>query len=168
MSSRVRFVGSFVAFTILSALVSFAAEKPIDLTAEAAKVLEADKAFCEAAKSGDAKRWSAFFDENGIMFSGPPGAVRGRAAIEKALATSFAAPGFKLLWWPIRAEVSTDGQLGYSYGQYDRKIDSPEGQPVSRGGTYITVWKKQKDGSWKVLSNFGTGAEMATERKSSS
>ena len=139
-----------------------------DPATETAKILATDKASCAAAQASGAAGWSAYFDADGIMFSGPPGTVRGRKAVEEALAVTFAAPGFKLTWTPIRAEVSTDGQLGYSYGQYDRKIDSPDGQPVARGGTYVTVWKRQKDGTWKVLSNFGTGAEMATERKASS
>ncbi len=156
------------ALPAIAAKIAPPAAKSLDPTAEAAKILATDQESCAAAQATGAKGWSAFFDADGIMFSGPPGTVRGREAVEKALAISFAAPGFKLTWTPIRAEVSTDGQLGYSYGQYDRKIDSPEGQPVARGGTYITVWKKQKDGSWKVLSNFGTGAEMATARKASS
>ncbi|HXU31365.1 MAG TPA: DUF4440 domain-containing protein [Thermoanaerobaculia bacterium] len=160
---------------LLLALVSLpavAAKPPaapiFDSAAEAAKILATDKASCAAAQATGAAGWSAFFDAEGIMFSGPPGTVRGREAIRKALASSYAAPGFKLTWTPIRAEVSTDGKIGYTYGQYERKIDSPDGQPVGRGGTYVTVWKKQEDGSWKVLSNFGTGAEMATERKPSS
>jgi ketosteroid isomerase-like protein len=152
---------------LLAALPAFATDT-FDTAAEAAKILATDKASCAAAQAQGAAGWSAFFDAEGIMFSGPPGTVRGREAIQKALAVSFAAPGFKLTWTPIRAEVSTDGRLGYTYGQYERKIDSPDGQPVGRGGTYVTVWKKQEDGSWKVLSNFGTGAEMATERKPSS
>ncbi|MEP7011207.1 MAG: DUF4440 domain-containing protein [Acidobacteriota bacterium] len=152
---------------LLTALPAFAVKTP-DTATEMAKILAADKASCAAAQATGAAGWSAFFDADGIMFSGPPGTVRGREAIQKALALSFAAPGFKLNWTPIRAEVSTDGRLGYSYGQYERRINSPDGQPVNRGGTYVTVWKKQDDGSWKVLSNFGTGAEMATERKPSS
>ncbi len=166
---------TLLALLLLAALVSppvsaakTSAGLTLDLATEVAKILAADRASCAAVQANGAAGWSAFFDADGIMFSGSPGTVRGREAIQKALALSFAAPGFKLSWTPIRAEVSTDGRLGYSYGQYERRINSPDGQPVNRGGTYVTVWKKQEDGSWKVLSNFGTGAEMATERKPSS
>lgn len=171
MRHRARFALLLALLASLPAAAAKSSAPPsgkFDAAAEAANVLAADKASCAAAQATGAAGWSAFFDEEGIMFSGPPDTVRGREAVRKALAVSFAAPGFKITWTPIRAEVSSDGRLGYSYGQYDRRIDSPDGQPVHRGGTYVTVWRKQEDGSWKVLSNFGTGAEMATERKSSS
>jgi ketosteroid isomerase-like protein len=30
-----------------------------------------------------------------------------------------------------------------------------DGQPTTETGKYVTVWKKQKDGSWKVALDMG-------------
>jgi len=159
---------ALLALSALAPSVGHAAPAKIDFPAEAAKLLQTDKDFDQATIEKGADGWISFFDADGIMFSSPPGAVRGRAAVLEAMKKSFAAPGFKLSWTPTRAEVASDGQTGYSYGEYERRIDSPDGQPVTRGGTYVTIWKRQKDGTWKVLASFGTGAEIATARKPSS
>jgi ketosteroid isomerase-like protein len=43
------------------------------------------------------------------------------------------------------------GDLGYTIGAYEMTFNDPTGKTVSDKGKYVTVWKKQKDGSWKVL-----------------
>ena len=45
------------------------------------------------------------------------------------------------------------GDLGYSIGTLEVTVNDAEGNPVTRGGKYTTVWRKQKDGQWKVVSD---------------
>ena len=139
----------------------------IDYDAEAKSVLEADRQFEKATVEKGLEGWMAAFDDDALMF-GREGTSRGKAAIREAMAAAFALPGFRFTWTPIRAEVSNDGQLGYSYGQYDRRITNPEGQDNVKAGTYVTIWKKQKDGSWKVIADFGASVPMLAKLKPSS
>jgi ketosteroid isomerase-like protein len=60
------------------------------------------------------------------------------------------ASGFTLSWEPARAEISRGGKLGYTWGRYQAVVSGK-----TREGTYMTVWEKQPDGTWKVL--FDTG-----------
>lgn len=60
---------------------------------------------------------------------------------------------FKLTWEPIKAEIAASGDLGYTYGKYYfTATDSVESTST---GYYISVWKKQEDGSWKYVLDGG-------------
>lgn len=50
------------------------------------------------------------------------------------------------------ADVSSSGDLGYSVGTFELTLNDSEGNPVTRKGKYTTVWQKQTDGQWKVVS----------------
>jgi quercetin dioxygenase-like cupin family protein len=71
--------------------------------------------------------------------------VTGSAAIRKAYTEMSSAPGFSLSWVPTKAEVSASGDLGYTTGAYEMTMSG-----VSEKGKYVTAWKKQSDGAWKV------------------
>jgi ketosteroid isomerase-like protein len=46
--------------------------------------------------------------------------------------------------------------MGYTSGQYVAVAPGPNNTTLKFAGQYITVWKKQKDGSWKVLWDGGS------------
>jgi ketosteroid isomerase-like protein len=70
-------------------------------------------------------------------------------------------PGVELTWQPASAEVASSGDMGYTFGTYELKFDGPDGQPVVDNGKYLTVWKRQADGSWKVaVDMFNTSVPM--------
>jgi ketosteroid isomerase-like protein len=51
--------------------------------------------------------------------------------------------------------MAASGDLGYTYGNYIFKSKNKEGKVVTSYGKYISVWKKQKDSSWKVAVDMG-------------
>jgi ketosteroid isomerase-like protein len=57
-------------------------------------------------------------------------------------------------------KIETSGDLAYSRGHFTEKHSDAANKPVSTSGSYITVYKKQADGSWKVVEDF-TAAEPA-------
>ena len=59
-------------------------------------------------------------------------------------------PGYGLAWQPTTAEVAESGDLGYTIGSYELKFDDPDGKPVVDQGKYLTVWRKNTDGVWRV------------------
>lgn len=83
-------------------------------------------------------------------------AVSGKAEVRKALSGLMSAPGFQLTWTATRAEVSRAGDLGYTVGNYTLTTSNAAGNPASERGKYLTVWKKQGDGSWKVFDDSGS------------
>jgi ketosteroid isomerase-like protein len=66
--------------------------------------------------------------------------------------------GTSLTWTPVKADMAVSGDLGYTYGNYVFKSKNKEGKIVSSYGKYMSVWKKQKDGSWKVVVDMGNSS----------
>ena len=60
-----------------------------------------------------------------------------------------------LNWSPQSAEVSSSRDFGYTWGIYTVERASPEGKIRLESGKYLNVWRKQPDGSWKVLVDIG-------------
>lgn len=54
-------------------------------------------------------------------------------------------------WWPDYVNVSSSGDLGYTYGRYVYASKDSTGKVTEYKGIFHTVWKKQKDGSWRYL-----------------
>jgi ketosteroid isomerase-like protein len=55
-----------------------------------------------------------------------------------------------LSWEPLDADISSSGDLGYTYGIYTVHLSDSVMQ-----GTYATVWKKNKNGEWKFVLDVG-------------
>jgi ketosteroid isomerase-like protein len=77
--------------------------------------------------------------------------IVGKKVIAEAF-ESFSDTGFILTWEPLFADISKSGELGYSYGLYTSLIKADSS--VTRG-KYVTIWKKQADGSWRYVLDGG-------------
>ncbi len=53
-------------------------------------------------------------------------------------------------WSPTGAAVARSGDLGYSYGTFDRRVREA-GQDVVKSSSYVRVWKRDGRGDWRVL-----------------
>ena len=116
---------------------------------------EADRAFDLASAKGGAAAWASFFAEDGRMFT-PRGIVTGRKAIEDLMAPAFR-PGSSLRWKPLTAEIAASRDLGYTTGESIRLFTDDQGRKMQGTGRYVTIWRKQKDGTWKVALDTGSG-----------
>ncbi len=117
-------------------------------------MVETERAFSHMSEEkGTREAFAAFIAENGILFR--PTAVLGRKWMqEHPLAPS---PTRSLLsWQPIFAAISGAGDLGYTTGPWQFKPDSKDAKPVAFGN-FMTVWRKQADGSWKFALDLGIG-----------
>jgi ketosteroid isomerase-like protein len=135
----------------------------IDASAESAKLIEADLAFsrlCE--EKGAATAFYEFLTPDAISL--PPGEfpIKGREAIRVHLS---AGPQGVLTWKPAGAELSRSGDLGYTWGAYEFSIAGADGRPQPSYGKYVTIWKKQPDGSWKVALDTGNASPPPTQRR---
>lgn len=66
--------------------------------------------------------------------------------------------GTSLTWTPIKADMASSGDLGYTYGNYVYTAKNKEGKTVTSYGKYTSIWKKQKDGQWKVVVDVGNSS----------
>jgi ketosteroid isomerase-like protein len=58
---------------------------------------------------------------------------------------------FTVDWSPQGGDVSISGDMGYTFGIYELRTALER-----QSGTYVTVWRRQEDGSWKYLLDAGT------------
>ena len=114
-------------------------------------VRQADKAWSEAALSNDVEKMLAFYDEKGAFLGTTP-ATTGVEGLRQLWTRYFTMPGYKLTWKAERIEVSASGDLAYSFGPWEQTV-LRDGQPRTTTGMYLAIWKKQRDGSWKVLAD---------------
>lgn len=131
-----------------------AACNPPNLEQERQALLAADIAFAEDVAQGGAEAWTSHFAPDGRMF-GSDGWVTGRNAIMEYAGEMFADETAQLSWTPEVAEVAYYGDMGYTIGTYEFVQGDPEGDFVRMNGTYVTIWRKQNDGSWKVAVDIG-------------
>ena len=112
-------------------------------------IVEAERAFNRAAaEQGTKEAFLAFMEEEAILFRPQP--VPGKKwMLERP------APAGTLSWRPIFADVSAAGDLGYTTGPYEFRKD-PADRVAASFGHYITIWRRQPDGNWKVLIDLGS------------
>ncbi|MFT3747863.1 MAG: hypothetical protein QM768_06075 [Agriterribacter sp.] len=115
---------------------------------------QADIDFSNRSKeAGMKKAFLEYMDEEGVMLRPQRMPVIGAAAVD--LISSLNDSSLILTWHPIGANMSKAADLGYTYGIYTMQMGD-----ATYKGTYVTIWQKQEDGSWKFLldsGNEGTG-----------
>ena len=113
------------------------------------EILQTDKEFSKlSGREGMKKAFIEFIDDDGILLRPDHPPIVGANAIEYL--TEINDSSFTLTWQPTSAAVSSSGDLGYSYGIYTLQL-----QDTSLQGTYVSIWKKQKDKKWKFVLDTG-------------
>jgi len=68
-------------------------------------------------------------------------------------------PDNHLFWTPAGGGISSCGDLGYTYGSYEFRSRDRDGKLGSTYGKYATIWRKQKEGSWKAVLDMGNAGQ---------
>ncbi|MGD8329158.1 MAG: DUF4440 domain-containing protein [Acidobacteriota bacterium] len=122
--------------------------------ASAEVLMQADRDFNAAVAEGGSRAWAAWFAEDGATIQPGIGEVRGRARILELMA-ALDDPDVSLRWEPDRADIAASGDLGWTTGHYVSESPGPDGTPQRSEGLYVTIWRRQADGSWKVVMDLG-------------
>jgi ketosteroid isomerase-like protein len=88
-----------------------------------------------------------FFADDSIIFA--PAPTNG-----KKFYTKYVDKGRRLMWQPIFATISNAGDLGTTTGPWEMQKSASEKTPIAFGD-FLSVWKKQRDNSWKVIVDVG-------------
>ena len=120
-------------------------------------LVDMERAFARAAAiKGTRDAFIEFLADDGIIFQ--PGPVNGK----KFWGERQPRKGL-LSWEPVFVDVSRAGDLGYTTGPWEFRPNGPADQPVAFG-QYFTIWKKQRDGSWKAVLDRGVTSEKSLGR----
>src|SRR4051812_34044808 len=95
-----------------------------------------------------------YADDAALVNAGDP-VVKTDTDRRKALQAFLTDPNMQITFAADRVEVAQAGDLAYSRGHYSMTMtDSATHKPVDSHGTYLTIYKKQADGSWKAAEDF--------------
>jgi uncharacterized protein (TIGR02246 family) len=105
-------------------------------------LLAAERAFAAAFARRDRDAFFAAVAPDAV-FLAPDRALHGKAAVEEAWGRLLAAPEAPFSWAPARGEVNAAGTLGLTTG------------PVYAGeswvGSFLSIWRREPDGTWRVI-----------------
>lgn len=113
-----------------------------------------ENAFCTmAADKGLLAAFSYFAAPDVAFIDTDPRKFHGPEAVLKRIGQDI--PGVKLTWSALFTDVSADGTLGYNYGRYEYRGPGADGKEHVGTGFFLTIWKRQPDGSWKYVMDTG-------------
>ena len=149
-------------FALLALSIAFApaagwAAEPNDSDALAAVRKAIDKGnaqWSEGWAKGDAAMVAALFAEDGVQLTGSGKVIKGPEQIRERQKAAMAGadPGVKVT--VTTTNVWLDGDTAYETGTYKYEY-TEKGKPGKDEGRYVTIWKRQKDGLWKLSMDMG-------------
>jgi len=114
-----------------------------------------------AAKDPD-KLVAHYADDATLLMPDTP-LMSGKGAIRAGLTPILADKNFSLSFTNSAVGVSKSGDLGYTQGTYTMTMTNPKTKKaVTENGKYVTVYKKQADGSWKAIEDINNADAPAT------
>ncbi len=120
-----------------------------DASADFSSLVEAERSFARTAgEKGMKDAFIAFADDDGIIFRRAP------INAKESWRAKNPAPTGLLSWQPIYADVSRAGDLGYTIGPYEFRVHPTDKKPADQG-QFMTIWRRQPDGSWKFALDLG-------------
>ncbi|HYV85119.1 MAG TPA: DUF4440 domain-containing protein [Patescibacteria group bacterium] len=154
---------SLVLATAAAAGPAVAAPTPVPAAGSAAKtapdaraaLMELDARFSDEVGAKGFAAFDGFFAEDAVYLPTFEPRVEGKKAIMESFRPLFDDHTIKLTWKPLRADVAASGDLGWTTGSYEMTRVDETGAPHVRRGKYVTIWRRQADGSWKAVLDGG-------------
>ena len=147
----VAFLVATIAFPVSHPSVSASAKA----TPETLKQLEAE--FMKAAAEKGSQGYMSYYAEDAVEVPNGAPLIVGKVEIAKGM-DFLNIKDNRLEWTPVGAEISASADLGYTYGNYQFHSGDKAGNPHVEYGKYTSIWRLQRDGSWKVVLDMGNAS----------
>lgn len=122
-----------------------------NLTYVKLEIVKTEKEFEKlVAQKGIAEGFYQFADSNAVIKRERDTLIIGKNNIKNY----YSNPKYQnatVTWSPMSVTVSDGGDMASSYGKYNWIIKDASGKEQISKGVFHTVWKKQKDGTWKYI-----------------
>jgi ketosteroid isomerase-like protein len=142
---------AFIATAIVTAAWGVHGQAPEALPEALTQMIEAERAFAaRALVIGWKDAFLEYFSPSAVGFAeGKPGLAR-----EQIAKNPDPPEDLRLIWEPRYGDIAASGELGYLTGPV-RNIRASRDGGKPRFSNYTSVWKRQKDGSFKVVMDVG-------------
>jgi uncharacterized protein (TIGR02246 family) len=104
-------------------------------------------------KTKDTEGLAGHYGDDAYLVAPGQKPADGSTAIRQIYATASTDPAFGVEFASDKIDVG--GDLAYARGKFTEKYtDRKTGKVMTDSGSYLTVYKKQDDGSWKAVEDF--------------
>jgi len=123
-------------------------------------MVETERAFSKMSEvKGTTPSFLAFIADDGILFR--PKAVKGKQWLNENPPPPASDKRPWLKWEPTFADMARASDMGYTFGPWEFRRDIKDAEAVAFGH-FLTVWKKQPDGTWKFAVDLGVSHPKPT------
>lgn len=110
--------------------------------------------YIRAFAAGDSAAVAGVYDARGARFAPNGAVIRGRDAIRANIGSFIRRVG------PVTVVLETldvwvVDDVAYETGRWAYTFTPPGSTERTVGGRYVTVWRKQRDGGWRILADMG-------------
>jgi ketosteroid isomerase-like protein len=127
----------------------------IDSTMKPGKMLlfDLEARFAKDVLARGGAGFAEWFADDGVALGNGAAPLVGKVAIAKS--ANWSPKDYQLTWTPTDGMMGPSGDMGYTWGHFEGRSKDANGNPVLTSGRYITIWRKEADGSWKVVLDAG-------------
>lgn len=138
----------FVSFTMFSCQST--KTETVDVAKSKAEILQVEKDFQKMATEKGIREAFLFYAAENVAMSRFNLIYKGKKQVNLYF-DYVKINDAQLTWTPDFVDVSSSGDLGYTYGKYTYTHKDSTGKVIESKGAFHTVWKKQADGNWKFV-----------------
>jgi ketosteroid isomerase-like protein len=122
----------------------------LDPKASEAAVRAADVSWSKAAQAHDMSAVYSYYANGAVVLPANSEMSTNKVTLQKVW-SQMLTKDTDLSWTPMWVEASKSGELVYVVGSYTLTTKASKGKPASsEHGKYMSVWKRQADGTWKA------------------
>jgi uncharacterized protein (TIGR02246 family) len=129
------------------------ATAPDTRTADEAAIRAQDGTFEQGVAAKDVDRILALYEDDAVLFAPKAPAAIGKPGIRTAFQGLLGAPGIKMTFKTTSVDVSRSGDLAMQRATFQIETTDKDGKPSTETGQGVVVWRKQSDGSWKIIAD---------------
>ena len=145
------FLPFFLALIMLAGCKSTAKKEPQADAFAKMEMMNADREFSKLSEEKGMKTaFIEYLDSNGVLLRPNRLPIAGADAIDFLIQQNDT--DYTLTWEPRNGAIAKSGELGYTYGIYALR---PSKKDTVIYGTYVSIWKKERDGIWKYVLDSG-------------
>lgn len=123
------------------------------------EMMNADRAFSKMCQDKGMKAaFIEYLDSNGVLLRPNHLPIAGADAVDFLIQQNDT--DYTMTWEPKNGVIARSGELGYTYGIYALR---PSAKDTVIYGTYVSIWKKEKGGTWKYVLDSGNEGIGDTE-----
>lgn len=108
-------------------------------------------------KAKDPAKLAGHYADDAVLMSPQTPAWKGMDQIKAGLTQMVADPALNLQFKTDHVGVAGDGATAWTQGSYTMTMTDPATKKVvNSAGSYLTIYQKQADGSWKAVEDIAT------------